>query len=214
MRRNGKWLVLIGDVVASRAIVNRAKFQERLDQVLSAITGSNANLASPYTITLGDEFQAVFDRADNVFCDIVGIFGALHPARIRISLGVGKVTTPINNKQAIAMDGPAFYSARKGIERLRGSDGLIEIVGIIPAQEAIIRPALHLLTQMMSKWNRNRLVTLELLLKGRTVKEIACSLSVSEAAVYKTIRAGNLDTVRAFFVETEKAVNCALHART
>ena len=40
---------------------------------MGGLNSQHRELLSPYTITLGDEFQAVFGRADSVFPDILAI---------------------------------------------------------------------------------------------------------------------------------------------
>jgi len=64
---------------------------------------------------LGDEFQAVFSGAQNIWSCIFVIESALHPVRFRFGLGVGGIDTAINRKQSIGMDGPAFHLAREAV---------------------------------------------------------------------------------------------------
>ena len=78
-----KRIVLIGDIVSSKQITDRALIQERLAAALEELNNrQDPDLASPYTITLGDEFQAVFDSADALFCDAISILLALHPEQV------------------------------------------------------------------------------------------------------------------------------------
>ena len=53
------YISLIGDIVNSRGIKSRDTFQKKLDSELKKINKENPNLLSPYTLTLGDEFQAM-----------------------------------------------------------------------------------------------------------------------------------------------------------
>src|SRR4051794_22304060 len=84
-----KVIAIIGDIVASKALQRRAAFQRRLAATLAATNRANAALASPYTITLGDEFQAVYRSADRLWIDVVEILAAIHPVEARFALGVG-----------------------------------------------------------------------------------------------------------------------------
>src|SRR5688500_7792726 len=97
-------IAVIGDVVASKELAQRSVFQRRLGKALAQTSGAARHLASPYTITLGDEFQAVYRNADLLFADIFGIMAEIHPVRIRLALGVGALTTKINPVQALGMD--------------------------------------------------------------------------------------------------------------
>jgi hypothetical protein len=189
------YLVLIGDLIASRNSPNRKDLQNRLEAVLTKLNGGTPRPVSPYTLTLGDEFQAVFETADNVFDDIVQILKALHPDQVRFSLGLGTITTDLNPNQALGMDGPAFYRARDGIDQLKDSGDLIRIEGLPARWVTLAEGSLRLLSKWIQKWEANRLAILHGLLVGDPVKTIATDLGVSEQAVYKNIRSGGLEAV-------------------
>ena len=114
-----KIIVLIGDIIASKKIKDRFAVQKKLTNAFKKINSSNKNIISPFTITLGDEFQAVYNSAESLFKDIWWINEAIYPVKIRYSIAVGEITTELNKAQAIGMDGPAFYYARKGLEDLK-----------------------------------------------------------------------------------------------
>jgi hypothetical protein len=189
------YLVLIGDLIASRNSPNRKDLQNRLEAVLTKLNGRTPRPVSPYTLTLGDEFQAVFETADNVFDDIVQILKALHPDQVRFSLGLGTITTDLNLDQALGMDGPAFYRARDGIDQLKDSGDLIRLEGLPDRWVTLAEGSLRLLSKWIQKWEANRLAILHGLLVGDPVKTIATDLGVSEQAVYKNIRSGGLEAV-------------------
>ena len=74
-----QYLALIGDIVDSKQLRDRGKFQTTLASTLKTVSSRNATLVSPYTITLGDEFQAVYKSADRLFLDIFSILRDIHP---------------------------------------------------------------------------------------------------------------------------------------
>lgn len=187
------YLVLIADLVASRRAPERQSLQHRLTAELNTLNRETPRPTSPYTLTLGDEFQAVFDRADRIFADLVRLLSALHPMRIRFSLGLGAITTDLNPEQALGMDGPAFYAARDGIERLKASGDLLRIEGLPDA--ALANGSLRLVSQRMDKWHANRFAILHRLMRDDSVQAIADDLGISEQAVYKNIHSGGLDAV-------------------
>ncbi|PVV05813.1 MAG: hypothetical protein B6D77_17860 [gamma proteobacterium symbiont of Ctena orbiculata] len=189
------YLVLIGDLVASRHSPDRKGLQHRLNALLKTLNERTPRPVSPYTLTLGDEFQAVFDQAERVFIDIIQIMVALHPDQVRFSLGLGEIATDLNPDQAMGMDGPAFYRARDGINRLKDSGDLFHLDGAPENWVPLAEGTLRLLSQRMQKWETNRLAILHGLLIGHSVKAIAESLHVSEQAVYKNIRSGGLEVV-------------------
>lgn len=202
-----KKIVLIGDIVSSKAIINRAKIQEKLADTLNSLNKENINLISPYTITIGDEFQAVFRNANKIFYDVMKILLTVYPEKIRFSIGIGTIDTQINKKQAIGMDGPAFHKAREGIEELKESQYLYTIVGLHTPYKELIKHTLNIVSHISRKWRRSRLQVLLMLYKEIPIKEIAKRLNLSDKSIYKTIEAGELKTIIQLFEETSKIIN-------
>ncbi len=189
-------LIVIADIVASRDIADRAAVQRDLKAALDGLNRQTDGLLSPYTITLGDEFQAVLSTAGRVFTDMLAIRAAVYPVRLRFAVSIGTLATPINPNQAIGMDGPAFHAARESIEQLKQGDHQLALAGEIPGQpQDLMHSTLNLLDRHWQSWLANRLVILHRLLQGDTVATLAKSLKISEQAVYKNIRQGGLDDV-------------------
>ena len=189
------YLVLIADIVDSRRLADRGQVQNRLMDALGRINRRGSPIESPYTVTLGDEFQAVFSGATGMVEDLASIQHALHPARVRFSYGVGDITTAINPRQALQMDGPAFYGARDGLDRLKDSGDLAAITGVAGPVGELLDSSLRAMTNGMTRWRANRFAILRDLMRGDDVKSIAARLDISEVAVYKNIDAGDLRTL-------------------
>jgi Mor family transcriptional regulator len=166
-------------------------------------------LLSPYTITLGDEFQAVYAKADHLFSDLVSILLALYPEQVRFSIGIGTIDTPINKQQAIGMDGPAFYLARKGIEQLKASGYLFIVNGLPDKQQDIVNNSLFLVSHHLGKWKQSRLSVFQLLQQGLSVSDMTKKLKLSDKAIYKTIDQGELKIVHQLFLDVEKVINAS-----
>lgn len=194
-----KSLVLIADIEASRDIDGKEReiLQQDLKEILSTLNKQGQGIISPYTITLGDEFQAVFDEADHLFVQMLKIMAALHPVVVRFSLGIGNIDTPINREQAIGMDGPAFHRARKGIEILKESGFLFNIrSGNDTALTLkIMNNSLQLLSKQMRGWNKTRINILHMLKEGYDYKAVSKELDISQTAFYKNKQAGALDVI-------------------
>ncbi|HKK47246.1 MAG TPA: SatD family protein [Balneolaceae bacterium] len=194
-----KSLVLIADIEASKEVKQgkREELQQKLKKVLETLSRENKGIVSPYTITLGDEFQAVFKNADHLFKDIFKILATLHPISVRFSLGVGDISTPINKEQAIGMDGPAFHEAREGIKQLKKSGYLFNI-RIEEENDMIfkiINNSLQLISTEIRSWNKRRLLIFHLLREGHDYKSITQKLDISRAAFYKNKEMGALDII-------------------
>jgi hypothetical protein len=199
-------LTLIGDVVQSRTILNRPVFQQQLEAVLAEINREHPDLLSPYTITLGDEFQAVYRAADRLFHDIFHLLTAVFPHRIRFAIAVGRLDTPINPRQAIGMDGPAFHLCREGISHLKQSDSLFYLTSEAGNWQ-LANQTLALISHELSSWNRNRWMIMNALLNGTAPRAIAEQLNISTVAVYKNIRAGALEIIQNILSEIAREIN-------
>lgn len=193
-------VIIIGDIEGSRELqeADREELQQKLKEELESINREADGLASPYTLTLGDEFQAVYTETEELFTHCWKILSAVHPVKVRFSIGVGSVVTPINPKQAIGMDGPAFHAARDGIEQMKESGYLLQL-GYEEFPDAvllnILNGTLHLISREIRNWNKNRITMLHLLKAGLDYKEISSRLGLSQTAFYKNKEAGMLDEI-------------------
>ena len=80
------YIVIIGDIEQSRQLSqgDRRKVQKILKTVFENLNQSSNCIVSPFTITLGDEFQAVYDSAGETFKHIWTIMASIHPVLVRI----------------------------------------------------------------------------------------------------------------------------------
>ena len=202
-----KKIALIGDIVSSRKIKKREETQKRLRRYFNAVNASHKTLISPFTITLGDEFQALYGRSGDLFKDIWEIMLILYPVKVRFSIGVGQLSTRINKKQSIGMDGPAFHNARKGLIQLKKTSYLFNITTDTENSNKLARHSLFLISHISSKWKSTRLKILVMLYEGKTAKEISAKLKISDKAVYKNIDSGGLSLIVEITKEITKELN-------
>lgn len=121
------YFAFIGDIISSRSLEDREGVQRRMRETLDEINADfSGAIAARFIITLGDEFQGLMhasggDAKANALAAAVRIVDALHPVRLRIAVGVGKMSTLIFPEGAIGADGEAFHNARRCIEQLNAS---------------------------------------------------------------------------------------------
>lgn len=198
-----KRIVVIGDIIDSQELSSsdRSKIQEKLSRRLETLNNESSELLTPYTITLGDEFQAMYRKADRLLEDTWTILAELHPVKVRFSIGIGSIVTPLNKEQTLGMDGPAFYAARAGIGHLKENRFLYQVdVKEETEQSAsaavnLINCSLRMLSTEMMGWKKTRFQILDMLNREVAVKKIAKNLDISETAVYKNKDDGNLELV-------------------
>ena len=79
-------------------------------------------LVSPFTVTTGDEFQALLLPNKHIFQIIDEISLSFLPYEIRFGIGRGDILTKINKKQSIESDGPAYWKAREAINTVHAKN--------------------------------------------------------------------------------------------
>jgi hypothetical protein len=225
------YLAIIGDVIASRTIADRPAFQRRLRRTLAARNAERVSsdespaaedavremaakgawtLASPYTLTLGDEFQVLLRRASGCFLDLLRISADLYPERMRFALALGEIDTDLNSEQAIGMDGSAFHRARAGIDQLKADHGQCRVDGLAPQQARLVNNGLTLAFGRLDGARGSRLALAAGLLAGEPVAEIARRVGKSEQTLYKTARTADLHATVGFLRAVEDELDLVL----
>lgn len=209
-----KHLVLIGDLVGSRQVAGRAALQRRLKSAVQTVNRRRQPLlGSPMTITLGDEFQAVYRSVETVFADIFLLLHALAPVRARFALAVGEIVTPLNKQQAIGMDGPAFHEARDVLTTLKAEGRLLGLAGLREDTARLAKPVLAVLSGQMEAWRETRLRLFAGLLEGASPAALAKTAKITPRAVNKNIRAADLDEWTVILAEFSRALDQALKSK-
>ncbi|OPX32420.1 MAG: hypothetical protein B1H09_00455 [Gemmatimonadaceae bacterium 4484_173] len=188
-----KWIVVIADIVDSRIVENRKELQNRLQGVLAEINNNSDSVVSPYTITLGDEFQAVLSKSKNLFSDLWTIKERIFPSKLRISIAVGSISTELIKTTSVGMDGQAFYMARDALKTMKESTSIFVVSGLDGPCEELVNDSLALITDIDKYWKKNWIGIQARLLREFSIEEIAGELNISKSAVYQNIKRGRLN---------------------
>jgi len=117
---NEFYIAIIADVVKSKEIKERMSFQAKLNNALFEINSTyKEEIASDFTITLGDEFQGVLKSAKVLLDIIYKIESHIYPVKLKVGVGIGEITTLIDRTASIGSDGPAYWSARDALTILK-----------------------------------------------------------------------------------------------
>lgn len=193
-------VVLIADIIDSREIEHRSHFQDELVHCLNTINKEAHTLLSPYTVTLGDEFQAVYASGTEILDHILSIQVNFFPVRFRFSIGFGEIATQINTKQALGMDGPVFHLAREGMNRLKKTKyTVIGLFGFTSDSLETINSGLVLSSSVMADWKAETLQIFHALYRGYKVSDILPRYHLSKRGMYKLINRNKLWEFRRFF---------------
>ncbi|WP_315376483.1 SatD family protein [uncultured Streptococcus sp.] len=110
------YLALIADVIDSKMVQERFDLQKQVEKTLQKMNELFGDyLASRFTLTLGDEFQALLEVDAPVFQIVDTLRSELTPTQLRFGIGLGEIVTAIDPLQSIGADGPAYWNARAAI---------------------------------------------------------------------------------------------------
>jgi len=189
------YLAIIGDVVRSRQVADRASLQARLAHALSRLNAdAPADLAARFVLTVGDEFQGLLGSAERLVPILSALRTAAHPDELRFGLGIGQLATPLQ-PDAIGMDGPCFHRARAAIERADARGTTVEVESGAPLAAFGVYAILY--SALRAGWTERQRQVLDLALAGMSGKDIAAGLGISPSAVSQHLTAANHDAVAA-----------------
>lgn len=109
--------ILMGDVIGSSDYNARQLRQEFMGLVSSCNEQLDYGIISPYTVTLGDEFQGVATSLrttiEAIFHMEESVLGGGLPFKIRYAAVHGEIDTPVNRQKAHTMMGDGLTQARE-----------------------------------------------------------------------------------------------------
>ncbi|OPJ57429.1 SatD family protein [Clostridium oryzae] len=112
------YITMVFDIKNSKMIEQRDAFQNLLINTLKKCNLDFKNIiASPFIITLGDEWQGLLNE-NSKYMDIINFFRNELPSSIDFYTGIGIGEISVHNFELTVnqLDGPAFNLARKAIK--------------------------------------------------------------------------------------------------
>ena len=198
-----QYYALIGDIIESRHLANRAQQQEALNQVLDNLNDRyQAHLASRFSLTLGDEFQGLVKVGAPIFQMIDELRLALPELNLRFGLGLGEILTSINPALSLGADGPAYWRAREAIQQVHQQHHYETVhVYLVTGQEdqdTILNHSLALSEFVRSSWIQSQMETFRTILdlgyyQSRfDQKRVASALGLSSSAFAKRMKSSGI----------------------
>jgi len=192
--RGGDGVVVIGDVVDSRAVPDRAALHALLTDVLGRVgAGRSADLR----LTVGDEYQGSVPSLGAATRLVLDLRLALLPAH-DVRHGLGRGATAVLDPAARIEDGPGWWAARAAIDAVRGLEDRPATRGARTAYraaegcatplDAALDAALLARDELVGRLDERSLSVLRGLLSGRTQREVATDLGITPSAVSQRVR--------------------------
>ena len=191
---------LIGDVVGSRTVADRAGAHRLLNK---ALRGVAKDAVDPPAFTVGDEFQGAFASVGLAIAAALSLRLAVAPD-IDVRFGIGWGTVTMLDETAGIQDGPGWWAAREAIEWTASAqrqpglalvrtsyrvnhDGRADV----DAVNAALFCRDHLLGSLDDRSTR----IVKALLDNQTKKDIAASEGISPSAVSQRASRDGLDLI-------------------
>lgn len=200
--KNKYYIALIGDMIDSKKIKNREEVQ---NQFLSAFEKIHQQyerqIVSKFTITVGDEFQALLLPNAGVW-QLMDHLSILSPKPFRVGLGLGKISTQINPNLSLGADGEAYWHAREAIQLVHkdnwGGKSHILFKGPSEKEDQLINSLILASETIKTGWSQlqketfAKLVANDIYQPHFAQNEMAEHLEISAQALSKRLIAGNI----------------------
>jgi DNA-binding CsgD family transcriptional regulator len=163
---------IIGDLVGSRAVPDRAAVQQSLNQALKSVNRA-VPVQQDFQPTVGDEYQgACANLHDAVLAALLVRLSLLPEVDVRCGIGHGSVTVHDADRVPLLQDGPGWWSARDAISELdRRRDGTR--TWFAGPGQGTVNAFLVCRDQVVARLNERGQRILRLALLGHPQKEIA-----------------------------------------
>ena len=181
----------------------RFNLQKQLEETLQKMNGLFADyLASCFTLTLGDEFQALLKMNAPVFQIIDTLRSELSPTQLRFGIGLGEIVTAIDPLQSIGADGPAYWNARAAINLVHQKNDYgntqIYFSSGNDSQDLLVNALIASGEAIRSSWRDSQEEILLDLLKRSVYSEtfsqqdLAQSLAINPSALSKRLKSSSI----------------------
>ncbi|HPX65689.1 MAG TPA: SatD family protein [Anaerolineaceae bacterium] len=196
------YLAVIGDIIDSKKIKNRGEIQFEMKKTFQDLNQEYSDLiVSKFTLTIGDEFQALLKPARGVW-QLLDLLTVQSSAPFRLGLGYGEIRTQIDPEQSLAADGEAFWRARNAIKivHVQNWNGRCHVLfeGCHTKRDAILNSLILAAETIKTQWTHSQAELFRTLMKEGIYqvdfnqKSIAEKLGLSESALSKRLTNSNI----------------------
>lgn len=198
MPERATYAISMGDLVHSTGHADPARLHELFNRAVADANRRFADsIASPLTITLGDEFQGLSKTLRRGFelNHFVRMYLLLEGISIRLVLGKGAIDTAVNPENAWNMMGEGLSKAR---EKLNAKMSFNCYRFSFPREkqlERLLDSVGRSLTRVETDWTETQrdYVARKLSEPEKSTSAIAKELGISTNSVYKVLRSANWD---------------------
>jgi hypothetical protein len=193
--RQSNYAIVMGDLIRSGSARDPMELHTHFNKAVAKANETFGEvIASPLTITLGDEFQGLCST-------LTAGLAIIHQLRIRLLcagapcrfvLGLAKLDTPVNRKRAWNMIGAGLSSAREKLNDKRDPNVYRFAFPDMPVEQRLMDAVGLSLTLIERDWTDTQLRYISLLDEsGESSKQLAKRLKITPRSVFKVLSAAD-----------------------
>lgn len=189
--------VVLGDVVGSREIEDRAAFKEALERSVSVVSDryADALVAGIEPLKGLDEFGGVLVDVSVLYRVLRDVTEALHPTEVRFGVATGSIDVGRSTGSVSEMDGNAFHCADELVARAEGEGLLVAVDTGNPTLDPFLTVAFDSLLRLRGSWTDRQLEAVQAYRRAGTQGEAAETLGISQQAVSNALSRAGYDRV-------------------
>jgi hypothetical protein len=181
---------LIGDMVGSRGLADRAGAHRRLQGVLRDVDELVPGV-QPLEATVGDEFQGAYESPNHAGRVALLVRLAMLPVvDVRAGIGHGDAQTYDADRRPLLQDGPAWWAAREALDWMAAPRRAALRTWLVGVGSEDVNARLMCRDALVDRLNERGWRMLSLALRGHTQQEIAALEGVSKSAVSQAFARG------------------------
>jgi len=215
---NQNYIAVIGDIHSSKTMENREEIQKNLLNALEEINIKyKETLASAFSISMGDSFQGLLTLDAPFTALILEIELAMFPVEIRFGIGIGEITTSIDQNNSQLNDGPAYHRARKMIDQIEQMEKQYETRKtnmLILSEEnetpidRLMNAIFALNSAIKSKWsNRQKEIIKTYLDNNENQYDTAHALDIGQSSISKALKSTNFFAYKSSLEDVQHYMN-------
>jgi len=189
---------VLGDVVDSRAVEDRAALRRRLEDACERVSDAHADaVVAPFTPLKGvDELAGVLSTPAPVY-DVVDRFrAALHPHELRVGVAAGEIDVGTGSNDPAAMDGPAFHRADELLVDIEGTAFRFAMDLGDEHLDTVVADEVNLLLFRKREWTDHQREVVRRYREAGSQAGVAAAMDVSQPAVSRTLERAMWPTIR------------------
>ncbi len=185
-----KLYVMLGDVISSRRIKDKAAFQKKLEKACHEInTAYSMDIYADFRILKGiDEIEGVLSKISKSYNILTALSEQLYPYSMRFALSLDYIDTALETRSVTRMDGPAFHKASDMIYGLKKSKLFFDMSAADELLDTAIKGEINLIMLLKNNWSARQSQIVREYREKKNQYEVAKALGITQQSVSRTLK--------------------------